>query len=68
MDFVLWRGRYIRVRCDHELLTLEKEKKGERKLIVFANGFVGASIVIGTYQEGVCVYDGKEFYEANFGN
>ncbi len=29
---------------------------------------MGASIVIGTHQKGVCVYDGKEFYKANFGN
>lgn len=29
---------------------------------------MGASIVIGTHQKGVCVYDGKEFYKANFGS
>ncbi len=29
---------------------------------------MGASIVITTHQKGVSVYDGKKFYEANFGN
>ncbi len=49
----------------NESRILSGKKELKEGLIVLKE--MGAKIVLGTYSKGVCTYDGKNFYEAKFG-